>query len=71
MAVATKQFTPLYIELKHEIDTLRSALISVIGEDEEGDYNPNFVEMILKAANEHSTHSFTTTAAFLREITKA
>lgn len=58
-------------ELQKEVDILRSAIISVVGQDDEGDYNPQFVKKIFKAMREKPTRSFKNTASFLREIAQA
>lgn len=58
-------------ELQQEVDILRSAIISVIGKDDEGDYNPQFVKDIFKAIGEKPTRSFKDAASFLNELAKA
>lgn len=57
-------------ELKHEVHSLRSLLISWIGKDEEGEYRPAFVERMIAAAHDASTHEFKNAASFLRELKK-
>ena len=67
----TNQSSLKLIKLQEEMGILRSAIISVIGEDDEGDYNPMFVEDILKAMHEKPTRTFKSTTLFLSELAKA
>ena len=55
-------------KLEQEIRILRSFLISVVGEDEEGEYHPRFVKEILKAAREKPDHSFKSKNSFLAAL---
>lgn len=54
--------------LKSEVNLLRSFIISIIGEDKEGNYNPRFTEEILKAAEEKPTNSFHNSKSFLKQL---
>lgn len=54
--------------LKHEISLLRSFMISVIGEDNEGQYRPEFVKEILKASQEKPEYVFKNARSFLAEL---
>lgn len=54
--------------LKNELSLMRSLVISVIGEDNEGKYNPRFVDEMLATVNELPTKRFTNKAAFLRQL---
>lgn len=54
--------------LKSEVDLLRSFIISIIGEDKEGNYNPFFEKEILKATEENPTNSFHNSKSFLEEL---
>lgn len=54
--------------LKNELNLLRSFIISIIGEDKEGNYNPNFIAEILQAANEKPANIFRDSKSFLREL---
>ncbi len=49
--------------LQREVDLLRGGLISVLGEDREGAYRPEFVSELLHAAEEPTTEKFTNPAA--------
>lgn len=55
-------------KLKQEIFTLRSFLISIVVEDKEGDYRPEFVKEIFKAAKEKPGHVFVDRYSFLAEL---
>ena len=44
-------------ELIDEVNRLRSALIGCIAKDQEGDYQPAFIESVLKASKEKPVHS--------------
>lgn len=55
-------------ELKQEIFSLRSFLISIVGEDKEGDYRLEFVKEIFKAAKEKPDLVFVDRYSFLAEL---
>lgn len=57
-------------ELKKEVHRLRSAMIGLVGEDEEGEYNPFFVKKILKAVQEPAKFIFKDKKSFLAHIKK-
>ena len=57
--------------MKREIDVLRSFAISIAGKDTEGEYRPEFVREILRAAKEKATFRFTTPKALLKDIEQA
>ncbi|MBI4143158.1 hypothetical protein HY480_04765 [Candidatus Uhrbacteria bacterium] len=54
--------------VRRDVRTLRSLLISFVGEDREGAYRPMFVREILTASTERPTRRFRSAAAFLAEI---
>ena len=54
--------------LQNEVKLLRSFVISIAGEDEEGEYNPEFVKEILEAAQEQPTESFVDAQSFLASL---
>lgn len=54
--------------LKSEVRTLRSLLISFIGQDKEGRYHPRFVKEVLKAARQKPKFVFHDTRSFLAEL---
>lgn len=54
--------------LKSEINLLRSFIISIIGEDKEGNYNPNFIAEMLQATNEKPANLFCDSKSFLKEL---
>lgn len=57
--------------LREEVTLLRSVIISILGEDREGKYRPNFVRTILKASKEKPNREFTDAKSFLQELKKA
>jgi len=54
--------------LREEVRVLRSAMVSVIGKDKEGEYRPEFVRQVLQAAGEKSTYLFKNAKSFLSEL---
>ncbi len=54
--------------LEKEVELLRSFMIGQIGRDSEGEYNPDFVEEILKAAKEKPKYEFKDSKSFLKQI---
>lgn len=54
--------------LKNEINLLRSFVISIIGEDKEGNYNPKFIDEMLQATNEKPAKLFCDSKSFLKEL---
>ena len=57
-------------ELKREIELLRSFVIGQAGKDPEGEYRPEFVRRILKAAKEKPKYEFKDTTSFLKHISR-
>jgi len=54
--------------LKQKVEMLRSFVISAIGKDKEGEYNPNFVRRTLKASKEKPQYEFKDSTSFLKQI---
>ena len=54
--------------LKNEVRLLRSFVIGLVVRDEEGEYKPQFVRKILKAAQEESVGVFKDKESFLKLI---
>lgn len=54
--------------LRREVGILRSFLIGVAGKDKEGNYNPKFVEKILKASQSDQQYSFEEKSKFLEQL---
>ncbi|MFH1030070.1 MAG: hypothetical protein V1770_02315 [bacterium] len=54
--------------LKSEVNLLRSFIISIVGEDKEGKYNPLFMEEILQASDEKANDCFSDAKSFLKEL---
>jgi len=57
-------------ELQKEVSLLRSAVISIIGRDDEGAYNPKFVKEILEAAIETPYYRFRGKDSFLADLAR-
>lgn len=58
------------IELQKEISILRSAIISIIGRDDEGVYRPEFVKEMLDAATETPQYRFRGRDSFLADLAR-
>jgi len=56
-------------KLQNEIDSLRSVVISLIGEDKEGHYKTSFIADILKGSTEMPDQVFTEEKSFLKKLT--
>lgn len=57
-------------DLGREVQILRSGLISLLGEDLEGEYRPKFVQEILRAAAESPTDRFSDARRFRAALRK-
>ena len=57
-------------ELQREVSMLRSAVISIIGRDDEGVYKPEFVKEILEAATETPQYHFRGKNSFLADLAR-
>lgn len=71
MVQATSNVRKLHSEVSHlrqEVRSLRSLLISFIGEDTEGSYRPEFVREILRASRQLPTMAFRDAQTFLAEL---
>lgn len=68
MATAVKSGTGELKKLKAEVVNLRSFVIGLAGKDLEGDYRPEFVEQMLKAAQEETTGEFKDARSFLAAL---
>ncbi len=53
-----------------EISLLRSAVIGWIGKDEEGEYNPRFIDEIIESSKDGKISQFTTKQSFLDLLKK-
>jgi hypothetical protein len=58
----------LLTNLQQEVALLRSAVIALLGEDQEGQYRPEFVAQTLKASQEPAVGRFKDAKSFLRLI---
>lgn len=54
--------------IQRDVRTLRSLLISLVGEDREGVYRPAFIRDLLAASVERPTRKFRGADQFLRDI---
>lgn len=55
-------------ELKREVRSLRSLIISMVGEDKEGNYHPEFVRDLLESIEEKSTYRYTGPGSLLKQL---
>jgi hypothetical protein len=55
-------------ELRKEVELLRSFVIGQVGKDPEGEYKPEFVRKMLKAAQEPPVYEFKDADSFLKHI---
>lgn len=62
---------PRISELQEEIRLLRSFIIGIIGKDEEGKYNPEFVRKIYKSSQQKPKYIFRDRHSFLKQIYKS
>lgn len=54
--------------LQQEIEMLRSLVISTVGRDKEGDYNPSFIKKVMVASKEKATYRFEDKKSFLKQL---
>ncbi|MGZ8843108.1 MAG: hypothetical protein ACXW18_05565 [Pyrinomonadaceae bacterium] len=54
--------------LKQEVGLLRSLLISVVGEDQEGQYRASLVKELFKAATETPTREYSGPGSLLAQL---
>ncbi|OGZ72103.1 MAG: hypothetical protein A2908_04395 [Candidatus Staskawiczbacteria bacterium RIFCSPLOWO2_01_FULL_38_12b] len=66
--MTTKALQQKTNELEKELALLRSFVIGQFGRDPEGEYNPNFVKEILKAAKGKPKYEFKDADSFLKHI---
>lgn len=57
--------------LKRDVHILRSGLVSLLGEDAEGEYRPGFVAQILAAVDEQPTETFISPRVFRAALRRA
>lgn len=53
------------LDLKKEMKVFRSFAVGVLGRDEEGEYNPDFVKKILGVSSESASFHFKNKTSFL------
>lgn len=54
--------------LQQEIEMLRSLVISTVGRDKEGDYNPSFIKKVIMASKEKAAYCFEDEKSFLKQL---
>lgn len=70
MRISTKTSSNKFDQgaITRELRLLRSFMIGLAGRDPEGNYRPEFVERVLKAADEPVIYTFKDSASFLEII---
>jgi hypothetical protein len=58
------------LSLKQEVTLLRSAVITLMGKDSEGEYRPEFVESTFAALRRKPTKRFMSSKQFLADVAK-
>ncbi|MDP3645513.1 MAG: hypothetical protein Q8R25_00290 [bacterium] len=58
------------LTLQQEVALLRSAVISLVGKDPEGEYRPDFVESTFAALRRKSTKHFISAQQFLANVAR-
>ncbi|MDP3645590.1 MAG: hypothetical protein Q8R25_00685 [bacterium] len=58
------------LTLQQEVTLLRSAVISIVGKDPEGEYRPEFVESTFAAMREKATKRFESPKQFLADLAR-
>jgi hypothetical protein len=67
--MATQTYTqPKFSKLEREVKLLRSFSIGIAGKDKEGNYRPEFVKKILRAAQEKGKFIFKDKESFLSRL---
>ena len=63
--------TDVHLTLREEVMLLRSAVIGLVGKDDEGEYRPEFVREVFKDLKRKPTLTFTTPEKFLEDVERA
>ena len=58
------------LTLEREVNSLRSAIISFIGQDDEGFYRPKLVKEVFKATKEKPRYKFKNADFFIKELSQ-
>lgn len=56
------------LQLEKEVDLLRSAVVGLVGRDEEGDYRPAFVKRIWQAVDQPPVYEFKDADSFANHL---
>lgn len=59
------------LNLKEEVNLLRSFVIGTVGKDVEGEYRPEYIEKVLQALKEKPDYRFQGSEDFLDKLRKA
>lgn len=59
------------LTVKQELALLRSAVISIVGKDPEGEYRPEFVEEMFATLSDKPEFTFTSQKQFLEHLKRA
>jgi len=68
--ITAKKLNTELVNLEQKVQTMRSLLICLIGQDKEGEYRPEFVRKILGAIGEKAEYSFKDEKTFLSQLKK-
>ena len=55
-------------KIKRDIRSLRSFFISMVGEDPEGNYKPQFIEKMIKAMDDKPLYAYTGSGSLLKQL---
>ena len=55
-------------ELTLEVRRLRSAVIGLIAEDQEGEYDPAYVKRVLSMRSDRADKEFTDATSFIKDV---
>ena len=58
------------LKLEKEVELLRSAVVGLVGRDEEGDYRPSFVKRIWQSVRQTPPYEFKDANSFVTHLRK-
>ena len=67
-SMTTKMLERKTKKLEKEVNLLRSFIIGYLGKDSEGEYKPEFVRRVLRAAAQEPKYEFKNGDSFLKHI---
>ena len=59
------------VNLQLKVDALHNALVSMLGEDAEGNYRPEFIKELLESLKEKPEFTYTDSDTFLEQVNDA